>query len=104
MRASQRPIDVYGLIGDCRTGALVSRNGSIDWLCLPNFDSPSIFARLLDPVAGGYFSIRPRDPFTSKHQYLERTCILETIFEARSGEGRILDLMPILDDTRGISP
>jgi GH15 family glucan-1,4-alpha-glucosidase len=92
------------LIGDCRTGALVSRNGSIDWLCLPNFDSPSIFARLLDPVAGGCFSIRPRNPFTSKHQYLERTCILETIFEARSGEVRILDLMPILDDSHGLSP
>jgi len=101
---AQPPIDDYGFIGDCRTGALVSRSGSIDWLCLPNFDSPSIFARLLDPVAGGCFSIRPRDPFTSQRRYLDATCILETTFEARSGQVRVLDLMPIPDDTRGLNP
>jgi GH15 family glucan-1,4-alpha-glucosidase len=92
------------LIGDCRTAALVSRDGSIDWLCLPNFDSPSIFARLLDPVAGGCFSIKPREPFTSKRRYVDATCVLETTFEAHRGQVRILDLMPILDDSRGLSP
>jgi GH15 family glucan-1,4-alpha-glucosidase len=92
------------LIGDCRAAALVSRDGSIDWLCLPNFDSPSIFARLLDPVAGGCFSIKPRDPFTSKRRYLDATCVLKTTFAAYRGQVRILDPMPILDDTRGISP
>jgi GH15 family glucan-1,4-alpha-glucosidase len=98
-------INDYGFIGDCRTAALVSRDGSIDWLCLPNFDSPSIFARLLDPMAGGCFSIRPRDPVTSKRRYLEATCVLETTFEARRGQVRILDLMPILDDdARGLRP
>ena len=103
--AEQLPIRDYGFIGDCRTAALVSPNGSIDWLCLPNFDSPSIFARLLDPVSGGCFSIRPRDPFTSKRRYLDGTCVLETTFEARSGQVRVLDLMPVLDDDcRGLRP
>jgi GH15 family glucan-1,4-alpha-glucosidase len=97
-KAEQPPIKDYGFIGDCRTAALVSRDGSIDWLCLPNFDSPSIFARLLDPVSGGCFSISPRNPFTSKRRYREATCVLETTFEARSGQVRILDLMPFLDD------
>jgi GH15 family glucan-1,4-alpha-glucosidase len=101
--AAQPAIEDYGLIGDCRTAALISRHGSVDWLCLPNFDSPSIFARLLDPLAGGCFSIRPRDSFTSKRRYLESTCILETTFETRSGQVRILDLMPIPDDSPGLS-
>jgi GH15 family glucan-1,4-alpha-glucosidase len=99
----QSPIEDYGFIGDCRTAALVSREGSIDWLCLPNFDSPAIFARLLDP-AGGCFSVRPRDPFTSKRRYLDGTCVLETTFEARGGQVRIFDLMPILNDSNGLSP
>jgi GH15 family glucan-1,4-alpha-glucosidase len=100
----QPPIEDYGFIGDCRTAALVSRDGSIDWLCLPNFDSPSIFARLLDPASGGCYSIRPRDPFTSKRRYLDSTCVLETAFKARGGQVRIFDLMPILDDSRGLRP
>ena len=104
LETAQPPIDDYGFIGDCRTGALVSRNGSIDWLCLPNFDSPSIFARLLDSGAGGCFSIKPRDPFTSKRRYVDATCVLETIFEVHRGQVRIIDLMPILDGTHGLSP
>ena len=103
-QAEQPPIKDYGFIGDCRTAALVSRSGSMDWLCLPNFDSPSIFARLLDPVAGGCFSIQPRTPFTSRHRYVEGTCVLETIFEAESGRVRVLDLMPVLDDAHGLRP
>ena len=104
LETAQAPIDHYGFIGDCRTGALVSRSGSIDWLCLPNFDSPSIFARLLDPVAGGCFIIQPRDPFICKRRYLDATCVLETTFESRGGQIRILDLMPISGDTRGLGP
>ena len=104
-RAVEQPsIEDYGLIGDCRTAALVSRAGSIDWLCLPNFDSPSIFARLLDPVSGGCFSIRPSAPFTSTRRYIDATCVLETTFETHSGQIRILDLMPVLDDARALRP
>ena len=55
-------------------------------------------------MSGGCFIIRPRDPFTSKRRYLDGTCVLETTFEARSGQVRVLDLMPILDDTHGLRP
>ena len=101
---AQPPIKDYGFIGDCRTAALVSQSGSIDWLCLPNFDSPSVFARLLDPVVGGWFSIQPRDPFTATRRYIYGTCILETTFEVESGLVRLFDLMPVLDDARGLRP
>jgi GH15 family glucan-1,4-alpha-glucosidase len=100
----QPPIRDYGFIGDCRTAALVSRAGSIDWLCLPNFDSPAIFARLLDAVSGGCFSIQPRDSFTSTRRYVGPTCVLETTFEAASGRVRIVDLMPIMDGARSLQP
>ena len=105
--ASQRlsAIADYALIGDCRTAALVSRAGSIDWLCLPDFSSPSIFAGLLDPARGGSFSLRPRDPFfTASRRYVERTAVLETDFTTESGSVRLLDLMPIDDGARSLRP
>ena len=101
---TQPPINDYGLIGDCRTAALVSRAGSIDWLCLPNFDSPSVFARLLDPTSGGCFSIRPSELFTSTRRYIEGTCVLETTFSVERGRVRLFDLMPVLDDARALRP
>jgi GH15 family glucan-1,4-alpha-glucosidase len=103
-QAEQLPIKDYGFIGDCRTAALVSRAGSIDWLCLPNFDSPSVFARLLDPRSGGCFSIQPREPFTTTHRYIPATCVLETTFKAQGGQIRLFDLMPVLDDARTLRP
>ena len=93
----------YALIGDCRTAALVSRSGSIDWLCLPNFSSPSIFARLLDP-AGGCFSISPREPFTATRRYVEGAAVLETLFETKHGTVRVLDALSVLDGARSLRP
>jgi GH15 family glucan-1,4-alpha-glucosidase len=84
-------ISDYGLIGDTRTAALVSRFGAIEWCCFPRFDSPSSFAALLDRERGGFFSIAPVREFSSEQRYLEDTNILETRFETASGVVRILD-------------
>ena len=91
----------YSLIGDCKTAALVNRNGSIDWLCLPDFDCPSIFARLLDWKIGGHFSLFPSDKFTSKQTYLEATNILRTEFQvAGVGIVTVTDFMPVHSQAR----
>ena len=92
-------ISDYAIIGDTRSAALVSRNGSIDWLCWPRFDSRSVFARILDVEHGGFFSIRPRGGFHVKRRYLENTNVLETTFETESGSVRLLDLMLALDES-----
>jgi alpha,alpha-trehalase len=62
------PIGEYALLSDCRSAALVSRDGSVDWLCFPRFDGPSVFCRLLDP-AGGHFGIRPAGEFQVSREY-----------------------------------
>lgn len=93
------------MIGDCRTAALVSRAGSIDWLCLPDFSSSSIFAGLLDPARGGSCSLRPRDPFfTAERRYVAHTAVLETDFTTEDGSARVLDLMPIDDGAGSLQP
>ncbi|MEN9722044.1 MAG: hypothetical protein RJB38_30 [Pseudomonadota bacterium] len=87
----------YGLIGNGSTTALISDHGSIDWLCAPDFDSPSHFSMLLDERTGGQLSIRPQGPFESRQRYLgteERSAVLETRFKTATGEGRIIDWMP----------
>jgi GH15 family glucan-1,4-alpha-glucosidase len=89
------PIADYGVIGNCHTAALVSSRGSLDWLCLPRFDSPALFARILDLERGGAWSIQPVEPFRSHHQYLEDTNVLETIFVCDSGRVRLLDCMDV---------
>ena len=85
----------YALIGNCRTAALVCRNGSLEWLCLPTFSSPSLFAAVLDRRAG-HFAIRPRAKFTSERRYLPRTNVLETTFHCEGGGVlQLTDCMPL---------
>src|SRR5688500_15089254 len=103
--ASAAPaIHDYGIIGDCRTAALVSREGSIDWLCLPDFSSPSVFSRLLDSGRGGSFSIAPPEPFTTERQYVGQTAVLETTFYTAGGRARVIDFFPVLDGINPIQP
>jgi GH15 family glucan-1,4-alpha-glucosidase len=94
---SQPDIGDYAIIGDCRTAALVSSDGSIDWLCLPHFSGPSVFAALLDPERGGCFSIRPQGEFRATRRYLGSTPVLETTFETDTGAVRVLDCIPVVD-------
>lgn len=92
------PIEDYAMIGDCHTAALVSKQGSIDWLCLPHFDSPACFAALVGTPENGHWSISPAEPAPSVHRrYREGTLILETGFETRSGSATLIDCMILRD-------
>src|SRR4051812_3690904 len=94
------PIADYGLLSDCSSAALVSRAGSIDWLCLPRFDSPSIFARLLDPDAG-HWSIAPAGEHCSERRYLDGTLVVETTFTTDTGSVRLTDALAVPEGQRG---
>lgn len=85
----------YAIIGDCRSAALVSGDGSLDWLCWPRFDSPSLFAALLDPDVGGHFAVRPAAPCRTTRRYVGDTNVLETTFRGADGVVRLIDLMPV---------
>jgi alpha,alpha-trehalase len=99
---SQLPIADYGMLSDCHTAALVSRNGSIDWLCFPRFDSPSVFGRILDEDAG-HWSISPADgaAVDTSRRYLDDTLLLETTFTTRTGTVTLTDALAVGRNERG---
>jgi len=93
---SYQPIENYGIVGDMRTVALVGMNGSIDWFCFPRFDSPSLFASILDHKKGGHFKISPKNSnVTHKQFYWPETNVLITRFLSQDGVGEIVDFMPV---------
>ncbi|MBN9161316.1 MAG: glycoside hydrolase family 15 protein, partial [Myxococcales bacterium] len=98
---SRIPLAARAMIGNGNTAALVAVDGAIDWLCMPRFDSPSVFARILDGRRGGEMAVRPaRRPFESLQRYDPDTNVLETLFFTASGALRVVDLMPWSDDPR----
>src|SRR5919202_625224 len=94
------PIADYGLLADCNGSALVDRAGSIDWLCMPRYDSPAIFARLLDPDAG-HWAIRPAGDFEATRGYVPGSLAVETTFTTSSGTVRLTDVMAAAQGQRG---
>src|ERR1700740_1858962 len=86
------------MIGDCRTAALVGRDGSIDWLCWPRFDSAACFAALLGTIENGRWLLAPKQPVLAvKRHYPRDTLILETEFETEAGRAAVIDFMPVSD-------
>ena len=98
------PIESYGVIGDLRTAALIGIHGSVDWLCLPRFDSMSLFGALLDHDRGGHWQIAPTVPHTGEQHYLPGTNVLATVFHAGAGGVlEVVDFMP-MGRSRGPRP
>jgi len=88
------PIESYGMIGDCKTAALVGKDGSIDWLCWPRFDSDALFAKLLGGQSNGFWLITPHDEIKNvTRRYRRDTLILETTFETETGKATLIDFM-----------
>ena len=91
-----QPIEDYGIVGNMHTVALVGINGSVDWLCLPHFDSPSVFAGILDDQKGGRFKICPtKQDVTRRQFYWPDTNVLVTRFLSSEGVAEITDFMPV---------
>lgn len=89
--AGYAQIGDYGFLSDCRSAALVAKDGSVDWLCWPRFDSPAIFAAILDPERGGRFKITPTEPFEVERSYQPNTNVLHTTMITRGGRVKITD-------------
>ena len=84
----------YGIIGNCKSAALISKTGSMDWCCLPNFNSASVFAKLLDEKKGGSFSFEVDDSYSITQNYLWKTNILKTVFSNGTDAFQVVDFMP----------
>jgi GH15 family glucan-1,4-alpha-glucosidase len=97
---SDLPIADYALLSDCSSAALVSRGGSVDWLCFPRFDSPSIFGRLLDDAAG-HWSIRPTGDAEIARRYVDGTMLLETTYTSPTGTATVVDGLAVGRNERG---
>jgi GH15 family glucan-1,4-alpha-glucosidase len=97
---NSQPVADYGLLADCNSAALVDRGGSIDWLCLPRYDSDAVLARLLDPDAG-HWSITPVASFSATRRHLPGTLVLETTFTTDSGSVVLTDAMAFAEGQRG---
>ncbi|MFF9091218.1 glycoside hydrolase family 15 protein [Streptomyces sp. NPDC014991] len=93
-------IENHGLLGDLQTSALVTTDGAVDWLCVPRFDSPSVFGALLDKDKGGHCTVRPMHvTYATKQLYLPDTAVLVTRFMTEAGAGEVLDFMPVTGAT-----
>src|SRR5215471_20946831 len=97
---SNSPIADYAVLSDCRSAALVNRAGSVDWLCFPRYDGPSVFARLLDEKAG-HWSINIVGVTEVSRRYIEGTMVLETTFLTPTGSAVLVDAMAIGRNERG---
>jgi len=99
--AEHRPaISDYGFLSDCSSCALVSTDCSVDWWCLPRFDSPSVFGRLLDP-SGGHWRLAPRNSFTCERAYLNDSLVLRSVLRTSSGAVAVTDALTLQPGSRG---
>src|SRR3712207_9479323 len=96
---SSVPIAAHALLSNCHSAALTTADGSVDWLCFPRFDSPSVFGRLLDDAAG-HWSVRPAGTYTAGRRYLERTIVMETTLRASGGTVVLTDALAVGGDDR----
>src|SRR5262245_25517034 len=96
------PIEDYGVVGDCETMALVGRDGSVDWLCLPSFDAGACFAALLGTEEHGRWRLGPDAPARTRRCYREGTLVLETEHVTAHGCAAVIDFMPLRDETANL--